>query len=95
MIRLIGSEASRMISPPVFVEPVKAILSTPGCRTRYAPVVAPGPGTTLIAPAGIPTSAASSARRRAVSGVAESGLSTTEQPAASAGASFQVVIIRG
>ena len=32
--RLIGSEQSRMISPPVFVEPVKATLSTPGWRTR-------------------------------------------------------------
>ena len=32
--RLIGSEQSRMISPPVFVEPVKATLSTPGCLTR-------------------------------------------------------------
>ena len=49
--RLIGSEHSRMISPPVFVEPVNATLSTPGCRTRYAPVVGPSPGTMLIAPA--------------------------------------------
>ena len=84
-----------MISPPVFVEPVNATLSTPGCFTRYAPVVGPSPGTTLTAPAGKPTSAASSASRIAVSGVCGSGFSTTEQPAASAGASFQVAIISG
>ena len=93
--RLIGSEASRMISPPVFVEPVKAILSTPGCLTRYEPVVGPSPGTTLTTPAGKPTSAASSAIRSADSGVDGSGFSTIVQPAASAGASFQVVIIAG
>ena len=84
-----------MISPPVSVEPVNAILSTPGWRTRYAPVVIPGPGTMLTAPGGKPTSAASSPSRSAVNGVAESGLSTTAQPAARAGASFQVVIISG
>src|ERR1051326_6958378 len=43
-----------MISPPVLVEPVNATLSTPGCLTRYAPVVGPSPGTMLIAPAGKP-----------------------------------------
>jgi hypothetical protein len=84
-----------MISPPVFVEPVKATLSTPGCRTRYAPVVGPSPGTMLIAPAGKPTSAASSASRSAVKGVWGSGLRTTVHPAASAGASFHVVISSG
>ena len=84
-----------MISPPVSVEPVNAILSTPGCLTRYAPIVFPAPGTTFIAPGGKPTSAASSAIRSALSGVAESGLRTTVQPAASAGASFHVVIISG
>ena len=72
---MIGSEQRRMISPPVFVEPVNATLSTPGCRTRYAPVVGPSPGTTLTTPAGKPTSAASSASRSAVAGVCASGLS--------------------
>ncbi len=33
-----------MISPPVFVEPVNATLSTPGCLTRYEPVVGPVAG---------------------------------------------------
>ena len=78
-----------MISPPVAVEPVNATLSTPGCLTRYAPVVGPSPGTMLIAPAGKPTSLASSASRSTLSGVCGSGLRTTVQPAASAGESFQ------
>src|SRR5204863_9607910 len=95
VIRLIGPDASRMISPPVSVEPVNAILSTPGWRTRYAPVDVPGPGTMLTDPGGNPTSVASSPSRNAVKGVAESGLSTTEHPAARAGASFHVVIISG
>src|SRR3954467_10275448 len=93
--RLIGSEHSRMISPPVLVDPVNATLSTPGCLTRYAPVVGPSPGTMLITPGGKPTSAASSATRSAVNGVCGSGFRTTVQPAASAGASFHVAIISG
>ena len=54
-----------MICAPVSVEPVNAILSTPGCLTRCAPIVVPGPGTTLIEPGGKPTSVASSAMRSA------------------------------
>jgi hypothetical protein len=84
-----------MISLPVFVEPVKATLSTPGCLTRYEPVVGPSAGTMLIAPAGNPTSVASSATRSTLSGVCGSGLSTTAQPAASAGESFQTDISSG
>ncbi len=84
-----------MISEPVLVEPVNATLSMPGCVTRCEPVVGPSPGTTLITPAGMPTSTASSARRSALSGVAGSGLRTIVQPAASAGASFHEVIMKG
>ena len=90
-----GSAAVRMTSAPVRVEPVKATMSTPGCATRWAPVVGPSPGTMLRTPGGIPVSAASSARRIALSGVAGSGFSTTAQPAASAGASFQVASMNG
>ena len=84
-----------MISPPVFVEPVNATLSTPGCLTRYAPAPGPSPVTMLIAPAGKPTSVASSATRSTLSGVCGSGFSTTEQPAASAGESFHTAISSG
>ncbi len=84
-----------MTSLPVRVEPVNETLSTPGWDTRYAPVVGPSPGTTLTTPGGIPTSVASSPSRSAVSGVCGSGLRTTVQPAAIAGASFQAAIITG
>ncbi len=80
---------------PTAVEPVNAILSTPGWATSAAPVVAPGPGTTLRTPGGRPTSDATSASRSAVSGVSEAGLSTTVHPAASAGATFQEARFRG
>ena len=80
-----------MISPPVSVEPVNATLSTRDAG-RGRPRRPPSPGTTLRA-RGEADLGASSARRSADSGVAESGFRTTVQPAASAGASFQVVII--
>ncbi len=84
-----------MISLPVRVEPVNATLSTPGCLTRYEPVVAPSAGMMLIAPDGKPTSVASSAIRSTLSGVCGSGLRTTAQPAASAGDSFQTDMSSG
>ncbi len=88
--RLIGSDASRMISPPVFVEPVNATLSTPGWRTRYEPVVGPSPGTMLIDTRGEANFGGELGDPQDLSGVCGSGLSTTVQPAASAGASFHV-----
>ena len=50
MTRFSGSPASRMISAPVFVEPVNATLSTPGWRTRYAPTVGPSRGNDVDRP---------------------------------------------
>ena len=55
----------------------------------------PKPGTTLNTPSGMPASAASSARRSAVSGDFSEGFSTTELPAASAGPSFHAAMISG
>ena len=81
--------ASRMMPLPTSVEPVKAILSTPGCRTSAIPTLPPGPVTTLKTPSGRPASRVSSAKRSAVSGVSEAGFRTTVFPAASAGAIFQ------
>ena len=40
--RFMSSTAARPISLPTSVEPVKAILSTPGCATSAAPAVSPG-----------------------------------------------------
>ena len=69
-------------------------MSTCGWVTSRMPAVLPGPVTTLKTPFG-KMSAASSAMRMAESGVAEDGLRTTVQPAASAGHSFQMAIISG
>lgn len=87
--------AVRMMSYPTSVDPVKAILFTPGCSTSGAPAVGPNPGSTLTTPGGMPASRASSPTRSAVSGVCSAGLSTEVHPAASAGPSFHVCIRMG
>src|SRR6185437_16232786 len=83
------------ISRPTSVEPVKVILSTPACADSAAPAVGPMPVTTLSTPLGNPASSANSPRRSAVSGVSSAGFNTTVQPAASAGAHFQVASKNG
>ena len=89
------SAQSRMICLPTSVDPVKVILSTPGCFTSAAPTLDPGPGRMLSTPGGRPASSASSPMRTAVRGVSCAGLSTTQLPAASAGAAFQPTMIIG
>ncbi|MNT93229.1 hypothetical protein D3C72_2346500 [compost metagenome] len=74
---------------------MKVTLATRGSATRAAPALAPRPTSTLSTPGGMPASMASSARRRAVSGVSSAGLMTMVQPAASAGMIFQMAIISG
>ena len=59
-----------------------------------SPTTSPGPVTTFRTPFG-KMSAASSAIRRAESGVIDAGFRTTVQPAAIAGQSFQIAIISG
>src|SRR5207247_7864248 len=63
--------------------------------TSAAPATEPGPGITFSTPGGSPASSASSPIRTAVSGVSSAGLSTTQLPAASAGAHFQPTMIIG
>src|SRR6185312_15455912 len=60
-----------------------------------APAVGPMPVTTLSTPLGNPASSANSPRRSAVNGVSSAGFNTTVQPAASAGAHFQVASKNG
>ena len=52
-------------------------------------------GTTLTTPAGTPASWSSRATAKAVNGVSAAGLSTTVQPAASAGAILRVAMAAG
>ena len=90
--RLSVPAASRWMSLPTAVEPVKAILSTSGCATSAAPAVSPKPGTTFSTPAGSPASAQARASSSAVSGVCSAGLRTMVFPHASAGATFHAAI---
>src|SRR6202035_4743212 len=75
---------------PVAVEPVNAILSTPGCDASAAPVSGPQPVTTLMTPGGKPASANSFANASVEVGVWSLGLTTNVQPAARPAASFHV-----
>jgi hypothetical protein len=62
------------------------------CSAIAAPAVSPKPGTMFTTPSGNPASWSSSPTRSALSGVCSAGLSTTVQPAARAGPSFQAII---
>ena len=95
VMRFSVSAEPRMISRPVEVSPVNAILSMPGCSTRTRPTSDPGPVITLRTPAGTPTLAAMSASASAVNGVWLAGLMITVLPQASAGATFHAVSSSG
>ena len=76
--------------------PVKLILSTSSCSASASPVVWPYPVTTLSDALRQPRLARRSrAKRSAFSGVSSEGFSTTEQPHASAGATFHAAICSG
>ena len=93
--RLSWSAQVRMMSFPTSFEPVKLILSTSGWSSSGAPASGPTPVTTLSTPSGRPASCAIRASSSAVSGVCSAGLSTTVQPAASAGATFWLAMSMG
>ena len=75
------------ISLPTAELPVKENMSTSGLEVSACPVSIP-PGTTDSTPSGRPASANTSAKAFALSGVSAAGLSTTVQPASSAGPSL-------
>src|SRR3954452_18556685 len=77
-----------MTSVPVEVAPVKATLSTPGWATSGAPQSGPKPVRTLTTPGGKPACSNRAANSSVEAGACSAGLTTTVQPAASAGASF-------
>ena len=83
-----------MISRPVTVSPVKAILAMRLLEASALPISAPGPLTMFSTPGGT-TSAMTSASLRIDHGVGEAGLTTVQLPAASAGAIFHAAISSG
>ncbi len=93
--RVMWSTAARCTRLPTSVDPVNAILLTPGCEASAAPAVGPRPVTTFTTPGGIPASSTSSPKRNALRGVSSAGFSTTVHPAASAGPIFQAAISSG
>ena len=90
------SAACRSRTRPTFVEPVKEILRTRGSSSHAVTTAgASRVGTMLTTPAGTPASVSRRAIASAVRGVSAAGLSTTVQPAASAGAILRVIIAAG
>src|SRR5262249_50415536 len=73
---------------PTSPDPVNVSTATRSSPISTSPISEDDPATTLSQPAGSPASSSSSASRRADSGVADAGLSTTGQPAATDGASL-------
>jgi len=80
-----------MINRPVVVSPVNATLATLGLEASGLPASVPKPLTTLRTPGGS-RSAITSITLRMEAGVCSAGLSTTQFPAARAGASFHAAI---
>src|SRR6476619_8047263 len=84
-----------MIADPVALSPTKPIALIEGCSVRALPASSPIPCTVLSTPSGTPACFTSFARMSAVTGDHSAGLCTTVQPAASAGAIFQVESMNG
>ncbi len=80
---------------PARVEPVNETMSTSGWLAIASPTTGPAPITRLKTAGGRPTASMTSARMSALSGATSLGLSTTVQPAASAGATFAAIWCSG
>ena len=80
-----------MIRRPVVVSPVKAIFAMRLFDASGLPASSPKPLTTFSTPGGS-RSSINSISTSSEAGVCSAGLSTTQLPAASAGASFHVAI---
>ena len=88
--------ANSLTRAPVALPPVKATLATFGWVTSGSPTTGPYPVTTLTTPGGSPNSTITSFTNSSrEADVYSEGLMTTVQPAAKAGANFQVVSISG
>ncbi|MCY1493553.1 hypothetical protein D9M68_273900 [compost metagenome] len=88
------SAAHLRMCEPTGVEPVKAILAMRLLVASASPASLPKPWTILSTPGGS-RSPITSISTAMPSGVCSAGLSTTQLPAASAGASFQAAISSG
>src|SRR4029453_4803162 len=89
--RRAGSKIFLPAAPP----PVKPMCRTRGWVTNGSPTSDPSPVTTLTTPLGNPASDTIAASSTIEAEVNSDGLTTTVQPAARAGASFQLVRVSG
>src|SRR6185437_1010932 len=80
---------------PTSVDPVKPTKRTAGCSHNTLPISEDLPVRMLNTPLGTPAFSANATSASALSGVSLAGLSTTVQPAASAGDTFRVIIEQG
>ena len=95
LTRLTVGAARCATSMPARVEPVNEIMSMPGWPESAAPTSGPSPLIRLNTPAGTPASCRISAKISADDGVNSEGLRIIVQPAASAGATLQVIWFSG
>src|SRR5262245_6766294 len=84
-----------MMAEPVALSPTKPMALIAGCSVSALPASSPKPCTVLSTPSGTPASFTSLASISAVTGDHSAGLCTTVQPAARAGAIFQVESMNG
>ena len=94
-VRLTVAAHSAINCFPTGVEPVKVTLRTNGLAVISAPISAVRPVTIFTRPGGNPARSANTIKASADNGVALAGLTTTEQPAAMAGAIFLVSMALG
>ncbi len=95
LTRLTVGAARLATSMPARVEPVNEIMSMFGCSLMAAPTSGPRPLIRLNTPFGTPASCRISAKIRADDGVNSDGFRIMVQPAASAGATLQVIWFSG
>ena len=79
----------------MFKPPVKETISTRGSEIREVPTTEPGPRIKLATPCGVPASSMACIKAIALCGVNSEGLTMKEQPATSAGATFQAICKSG
>ena len=89
------SAATWVTRLPARVDPVNETMSTSGWAAMASPTTGPTPVTRLNTPGGSPTESMISARMKALSGATSLGLSTTVQPAASAGPTLAMIWCSG
>ncbi len=93
--RLTVSAAALATAMPARVEPVNDIMSMPGCDDIASPTVGPSPLTRLNTPGGTPASSQDLREEQRAHRRDFAGFSTIVQPAASAGATLQVIWLIG